>query len=166
MTVLEVLDEEDAVAVAQARGDAYPDCLTHPRIIDQHPGDLTRTGVRSYSHRHGNVRSVPAAMIADAAPAVRRPRRRGWRRDPRVVLAGAATAVVGFVMLGGNVYGALTTGQQPLRVTVHAGDTLWGIAAAHDRGGDVRDAVDRIVSLNHLAGASITPGEDLLLPAP
>jgi hypothetical protein len=104
-------------------------------------------------------------MINDFGPAVRRPRRRRWQRDPRVVVAGLATAVAGFVLLGSNVYGALNVGQ-PLHVRVHAGDSLWTIAAAHYQNGDVRDHIDQIIGLNHLAGSSITPGEDLLLPAP
>lgn len=104
-------------------------------------------------------------MINDFGPKVRRPRARTWQRDSRVVVAGIATAVAGFVFVGGNVYGALNVGQ-PLDVRVHAGDSVWTIAAAHYSSGDVRDHVDQIISLNHLAGGSITPGEDLLLPAP
>ena len=42
-------------------------------------------------------------------------------------------------------------------------DTLWTIAAAH-YSGDVRDAVWRIQKENHLSGATIQPGERLLLP--
>jgi hypothetical protein len=104
-------------------------------------------------------------MINDFGPAVRRPRRRRCQRDPRVVAAGLAAAVAGFVVLGGNVYGALNVGQ-PLHVKVHAGDSLWTIAATHYQSGDVRDHIDQIITLNHLAGSSITPGEDLFLPAP
>jgi hypothetical protein len=104
-------------------------------------------------------------MINDFGPAVRRPRRRRWQRDPRVVLAGAAVAIAGSVVLGGNVYGALNVGQ-PLHVKVHAGDSLWTIAAAQYQGGDVRAHIDQIINLNHLAGSTVTPGEDLLLPAP
>lgn len=42
-------------------------------------------------------------------------------------------------------------------------DTLWTIAAAH-YGGDVRDAIWQIQSVNHLSGAAIRPGETLVLP--
>jgi LysM domain len=104
-------------------------------------------------------------MIDDYSSALKRPRRRRWQRDPRVVTAGAAVAIAGFMVLGGNVYGALNVGQ-PLSVKVHAGDSLWTIAASHYQSGDVRDHIDQIMSLNHLAGSAITPGEDLLLPAP
>jgi LysM domain len=104
-------------------------------------------------------------MMKDYNRAVRRPRRRPWQRDPRVVTAGVATAAAGLLFLGGNVYGGFNVGQ-PQHVKVHAGDTLWTIAATHYQSGDVRDHVDQLISLNHLAGSSISPGEDLLLPAP
>ncbi|MGH7722361.1 MAG: LysM peptidoglycan-binding domain-containing protein [Candidatus Dormibacteria bacterium] len=104
-------------------------------------------------------------MIADYSSAVRRPRRRPWQRDPRVVTAGVATAVAGLMFLGGNVYGGFNVGQAE-QVKVHAGDTLWTIAATHYQSGDVRDHIDQIIALNHLGGSAISPGEDLLLPAP
>jgi hypothetical protein len=104
-------------------------------------------------------------MITDLSRAVCHPRRRRWQRDPRVVAAGAATAAAGLLFLGGNVYGGFNVGQ-PLHVRVHVGDTLWTIAANHYQSGDVRDHIDQIIGLNHLAGSSISPGEDLLLPAP
>ena len=104
-------------------------------------------------------------MIRDYGAQVRRPRRRRCQRDPRVVVAGAVTAVACSVLLGGNVYGALNVGQ-PDRVQVHGGDSIWSIASRHYQGGDVRDHVDQIIALNHLNGGSVTPGEVLLLPAP
>lgn len=104
-------------------------------------------------------------MLYDHATPIRRRRRPVWRRSPRVVGAGLAAAVLGSLVLGGDVYGALGAGQ-PQHVRVHAGDSLWAIAAAHYPGGDIRERVDEITSLNHLSGVSITPGEDLLLPAP
>lgn len=104
-------------------------------------------------------------MINDFAPTMRRSRRPGWQRDPRVVLAGVVTAAAGFVFLGSNVYGAMNAGQAS-PVQVHTGDSLWSIASSHYQAGDVRDHVDQIITLNHLAGDSITPGETLLLPAP
>ena len=103
-------------------------------------------------------------MISDFSPALRTQRRRRWQRDPRVVAAGVITAIAGSVLLGGNVYGALSTAA-PAQVHVHAGDSIWSIAAAHYPTGDVRDHVDQIITLNHLEGGAITPGQTLLLPA-
>ncbi|HEX7254905.1 MAG TPA: LysM peptidoglycan-binding domain-containing protein [Gaiellaceae bacterium] len=50
---------------------------------------------------------------------------------------------------------------QPYRV--EAGDTLWSIAADH-YGGDPRQGVWAIRRENDLAGATLTPGQVLLLP--
>ena len=47
---------------------------------------------------------------------------------------------------------------------VRAGDTLWAIASTH-YAGDPRAAVWNIEHRNHLAGATITPGQRLVLPA-
>ena len=49
-------------------------------------------------------------------------------------------------------------------VTVHPGDTLWSIAAAHTSDGDVQDSVDRISAANHLRGAGLQPGQRLQIP--
>lgn len=46
---------------------------------------------------------------------------------------------------------------------VQAYDTLWTIASSH-YAGDVREAVWEIQRANHLHGATIHPGERLLLP--
>lgn len=49
-------------------------------------------------------------------------------------------------------------------VTVHPGDTLWSIAAAHSGDSDVQDAIDRITATNHLHGATLQPGQKLRIP--
>ncbi len=46
---------------------------------------------------------------------------------------------------------------------VRPGDTLWSIAA-HSYAGDPREGVWEIQQKNHLASATITPGERLVLP--
>jgi nucleoid-associated protein YgaU len=48
-------------------------------------------------------------------------------------------------------------------VTVHPNDTLWSIAEQH-YGGDVRDAIWRIEQANHLPGADVRAGQQLVLP--
>lgn len=47
---------------------------------------------------------------------------------------------------------------------VQPGDTLWGIATAH-YAGDPREGVWEIEKRNHLASATIEPGQQLVLPA-
>ncbi len=55
--------------------------------------------------------------------------------------------------------------QRYATVVVRPGDTLWAIAAAHTaRANDLQAAVDRIVQVNHLDGASIQPGQRLRIP--
>jgi LysM repeat protein len=48
-------------------------------------------------------------------------------------------------------------------VTVRPYDTLWSIAQ-RNYGGDVRDAIWRIERANHLAGADVRAGQQLVLP--
>jgi nucleoid-associated protein YgaU len=105
------------------------------------------------------------ALITDYARAVRRPRHRRWQRDPKLVVAGIAAAVVGLIAAGADVYGGLNVGQAQ-HVQVHAGDSLWSIASSHYSSGDMRDHVSQIIAANHLGGASISPGQTLELPAP
>jgi nucleoid-associated protein YgaU len=49
-------------------------------------------------------------------------------------------------------------------VVVQPGDTLWSIATSLDGDGDVRAVVDQIQELNGLNGATLVPGQTLLLP--
>ena len=57
------------------------------------------------------------------------------------------------------------TAQRFAHVTVHAGDTLWSIAAAHTRGSvDIQETIDRISQVNHLHVATLQPGQHLRIP--
>ena len=102
-------------------------------------------------------------MMYDAsAPARHRRSRRG--RRTRILGSAAAVAAGGLILIGGVVYGGASSG--PQHVTVHRGDTLWQIAAAHYGTSDVQARVVEIESANHLSGAAINPGQVLVLPAP
>jgi len=57
-----------------------------------------------------------------------------------------------------------SSGSGPRRTyVVKPYDTLWSIAAAH-YGGDPREAIWNLEQRNHLTGATITPGQKLVLP--
>ncbi len=58
-----------------------------------------------------------------------------------------------------------TTGSQGQTVVVGSGQTLWGIAVQHYPESDPRQAIAAIESRNHLSGATIVPGQRLVLPA-
>ena len=49
-------------------------------------------------------------------------------------------------------------------ITVHAGETLWGLAEAHAKGKDPRDWMAALVELNNLTSNELQPGERLALP--
>ena len=53
-------------------------------------------------------------------------------------------------------------GAHPTHYRVKTGDTLWSIAVSH-LAGDPREGVWRIQQLNELAGATIVPGQRLVL---
>jgi LysM repeat protein len=75
------------------------------------------------------------------------------------------TGIVLVFLVGWVVFVAHpSSGSGPKRTyVVKPYDTLWSIAASHV-GGDPREAVWNLEQRNHLAGATITPGEKLILP--
>jgi nucleoid-associated protein YgaU len=81
---------------------------------------------------------------------------------PRLSALTAALALTGALLLG---HASPSSGaSHPRRHMVRAGETLWAIALAGYPGDDPRDAVYRIERANHLAVATIVPGQVLRLP--
>jgi len=71
-------------------------------------------------------------------------------------------SVAALVLWG--VVARASSGAGPERVyVVKPHDTLWSIAA-HAYGGDPRAGIWKIEKANHLAGATIVPGEKLVVP--
>ncbi len=68
-----------------------------------------------------------------------------------------AALAVGYAAHGSSGAGAKRV------YVVRAGDTLWSIAA-RSYAGDPREGVWEIQQRNHLAAATISPGERLVLP--
>ena len=63
-----------------------------------------------------------------------------------------------------GVVARASSGAGPERVyVVKPHDTLWSIAA-HTYGGDPRAGIWKLQRANHLAGATIVPGEKLVVP--
>ena len=89
------------------------------------------------------------------------------RRGRLVVLAFSllAVMVLGFVLASGAVGTKEGGTPEPTEtVMVGTGDTLWDIAADAAEGGDVREMVDRIKSLNALDSGMVTAGQRLRVP--
>ncbi len=86
------------------------------------------------------------------------------RRGRVVLFFLALVAVVIAFSVGRVSVNALPSGPTP-RVTVHLGDTLWGVASTALPRADPRAAVARVAALNHLdEEAPLRAGQVLVLP--
>jgi LysM repeat protein len=74
-----------------------------------------------------------------------------------LILLCAAVLAVGLAARG-------SSGAAPKRTyVVQPGDTLWSVAE-HTYAGDPREGVWKLEQRNHLASATIVPGEKLVVP--
>ena len=90
-------------------------------------------------------------------------RRKRMSLMPLVVLAVLGALVTIPALSSSRLYAAAP--ERYVTVTVRPGDTLWTIAERRtSTGGDVQAALDTIVAVNHLDGATIVPGEHLKIP--
>jgi nucleoid-associated protein YgaU len=82
-----------------------------------------------------------------------------------LVVVTAAVLALGAALVWLAALSAPSTGpvpvSGPVRVTVHAGDTLWSIATRVAPQRDPRAEIGELRGLNHLAGARLTPGQVL-----
>ena len=104
-------------------------------------------------------------MIADISRPYRRSRP-DWRHERRILVAALATVLVTLallVYLGNVAYGGSSGGTEQIRVG--PGQSVWSIAAQrYGDSGDLRSRVDQILTLNHLQGGVVVPGQILTLP--
>lgn len=94
---------------------------------------------------------------------MRRPSPKRPTLMPLIALAGLALVVTVPALSSVQIHAA-----QPVAystVTVRSGDSLWRLAEGRTpAGGDVQATLDTIIAANHLAGASLRPGQHLRLP--
>ena len=90
------------------------------------------------------------------------------RRGRVVVLL----ALVALVLLLASAFGRATsqagtrpTGPATRAITVHAGETLWGIALEVAPRSDPRATIERLRDLNHLGTDVVQAGQRLVVPA-
>ncbi len=100
-------------------------------------------------------------MFTDWVQNRRRSRHRGTRRLRMLCAGGAAAALLS---LGLAIHGGASG--TTAHLTVHRGDTLWGIATAHYPGDSVQVRVAQLEAVNRLGSASLRPGQILTLPGP
>lgn len=91
------------------------------------------------------------------------------RRVLAFLAALPAIAALAFAVLAGGSALASHEGGAPAgsfqTVTVSAGDSLWSIAGEIAPSADPRDVVDALTRLNALDGVTLTPGQELAIPA-
>jgi nucleoid-associated protein YgaU len=113
----------------------------------------------------------PSLVVIEGgrAPAVARGRRLYLLR--RLVVGAVLGGIIALLLWGLVALGSSPVAQ-PLgtaphitssRYVVRPGDSLWGIASALHRGGDVRDVVDRLAQAN--GGDTVFAGEAITIPA-
>lgn len=89
-------------------------------------------------------------------------------RRGRALLVVALVALLSAAFCVGRSASQAATAQGPVpplpQTTVQTGDTLWSVAKRAVPGRDPRDVVARIRELNHLQGAALRVGQQLVLP--
>lgn len=110
---------------------------------------------------------VPYSGTTFSMPTVARTRLRLTRRG-RIVIAALVSvplvlALLGIALNGGGAVAGSTAA--PVTVTVQAGQSLWGLAEELAPGAPTADVVADLVAVNGLSGASVLPGQVLIVPA-
>ena len=111
--------------------------------------------------------SVSYGSAAFGAAPVARTRLRLTRRGRFVIAALVALplviALIGLALNGGGAVAGSTAA--PVTVTVESGQSLWSLAEQLAPGVATADVVADLVAVNGLDGASVVPGQVLIVPA-
>jgi hypothetical protein len=126
---------------------------------------------------HHPALAVPARRVPVRRPGTAAPHRdsHGGRAGLRLTRRGRAVLLLALVVLLLAAFSLGRVGSQaaprgarqaaPLaQTTVHQGETLWSVARRVAPGTDPRAVVRRLQELNHLDGAGVRAGQQLLLP--
>jgi hypothetical protein len=119
---------------------------------------------------------APAAAVeggqADPEPGAPGGRRPAARRSPiRLTRRGRVVIMAILVLLAAAIAALAAIPSQaaapaapPRVVVVHPGESLWTIVERYHAGADSVRAVKELRAVNHLAGSTVYPGEELTLP--
>ena len=90
-------------------------------------------------------------------------RRRKFSLMPLIALAGLALAVTVPVLSATTIHAAAPV--HYATVVVQPGDNVWSLAEQRAaKGADIQGVVDEIVTINHIGGAGLTPGQRIRVP--
>lgn len=99
-----------------------------------------------------------------AAPRVRlRLTRRGRFVIAALVALPLVVALLSLALNGGGAVAGST--EAPVTITVEAGQSLWSLAEQLAPDAPTADVVADVVAVNQLDGASVVPGQVLIVPA-
>lgn len=103
-------------------------------------------------------------MSTATAPTRLRITRRGRAVLSFLVAAPIVAVILGLALAGGEATATSGPGEIPV-VTVEAGQNLWQVAEAIAPDANPADVVADILAINELSGASVMPGQTLVIPA-
>jgi hypothetical protein len=130
------------------------------RPVRMRPVRLVRAGDR---RRPGHVITVPARRVPSVACV---PRSTGASLGWLILTAGLVTLAVfgiGWLTSSGST-SSVPVPSATTVVTIHSGETLWGVATDEAPSSAPQDVVDRILQLNDISDATLYPGERLVVP--
>jgi hypothetical protein len=171
MTALLTPDRQRSRPAGTSSADRAVYQFHRPTVDGVTIGSAARTASRSSQHPAFGPTGRPSLVVIEGG---RSPAAVAHRRTYTIaqMVVGAVAAIVVAVLLWGLLSLGSPPASHPLgtaphitstRYLVRPGDSLWGIATALHRGGDVRDVVDRLAQVN--GSATVFAGQAITIPA-